>query len=472
MAGGEKEVKIPETMQSEPGTPPPIDTEKIDREIEEKYGVKPNVGRADPMLRALESASYKALSGILAATADAPTAQTGVQCRPNSLGDFTERLRTFRSITWGNKPLAISPVECAKRGFVNVGMDEIMCTVCSARITYKADPYACDWSSSDEEDSSEPGKTPTPKKNKTPNKGSAAKSDTGSVFPLQPDAAWISAQHCDFCPWRSQVVSCLDVEKPTDYGLVPAFEQRVKSLRQAVFEVPRIMPKNYEGMDLKCIRNPTTGAVDMLALLALFGWSYAVNSRATELRLQCQYCGAYAIVQDYTSGHLGVPTVAADRKAVAGSGRKRRRTINRLSLESNPGLRIAKRMETAREKMRRSTTDPNLSTSNENTLTSEMSSSMATSSEMINSETTGMTDATNMPDLTWTDRKKDFDAVETHRVFCPYGNCSAWKRLERALIGSGQEQKSQSVGDITDILPAETLRSVKTILGSQHSLLM
>jgi hypothetical protein len=46
--------------------------------------------------------------------------------------EFIKRLRSFKLSTWMMKPKELSPVECAKRGYVNTSKDTITCTHCGA----------------------------------------------------------------------------------------------------------------------------------------------------------------------------------------------------------------------------------------------------------------------------------------------------------------------------------------------------
>ncbi|ONK67072.1 uncharacterized protein A4U43_C06F15370 [Asparagus officinalis] len=58
------------------------------------------------------------------------------QCRPWDRGDLIRRLATFKAMTWFGKPKAISPVNCARRGWINVEMDVICCEACEARLLF------------------------------------------------------------------------------------------------------------------------------------------------------------------------------------------------------------------------------------------------------------------------------------------------------------------------------------------------
>ncbi|GAA0140573.1 hypothetical protein LIER_35262 [Lithospermum erythrorhizon] len=56
------------------------------------------------------------------------------QCRPWDRGDLFRRLATFKSMTWFAKPQAMSAINCARRGWINVDIDTITCEACGARL--------------------------------------------------------------------------------------------------------------------------------------------------------------------------------------------------------------------------------------------------------------------------------------------------------------------------------------------------
>ncbi|XP_030521647.2 uncharacterized protein LOC115734832 isoform X2 [Rhodamnia argentea] len=58
------------------------------------------------------------------------------ECRPWDRGDLMRRLSTFKSMTWFAKPKAVSALNCARRGWVNVDMDTIACEACGARVLF------------------------------------------------------------------------------------------------------------------------------------------------------------------------------------------------------------------------------------------------------------------------------------------------------------------------------------------------
>ncbi|XP_078428396.1 C3HC zinc finger-like protein [Wolffia australiana] len=57
-------------------------------------------------------------------------------CRPWDRGDLIRRLATFKAMTWFGKPKAIDPVNCARRGWINVEMDTLACEACGARLLF------------------------------------------------------------------------------------------------------------------------------------------------------------------------------------------------------------------------------------------------------------------------------------------------------------------------------------------------
>ncbi|XP_068643709.1 uncharacterized protein [Aristolochia californica] len=66
----------------------------------------------------------------------APLGSEAPVCRPWDRGDLMRRLSTFKSMTWFAKPKVVSPVNCARRGWVNVDMDTISCEACGARLLF------------------------------------------------------------------------------------------------------------------------------------------------------------------------------------------------------------------------------------------------------------------------------------------------------------------------------------------------
>ncbi|XP_038981569.1 uncharacterized protein LOC103715939 isoform X1 [Phoenix dactylifera] len=57
-------------------------------------------------------------------------------CRPWDRGDLMRRLATFKAMTWFGKPKVVRPVNCARRGWINVEMDVIACEACGTRLLF------------------------------------------------------------------------------------------------------------------------------------------------------------------------------------------------------------------------------------------------------------------------------------------------------------------------------------------------
>ena len=55
------------------------------------------------------------------------------------------RLSTFGITTWLMKPKEISPVECAKYGFINTGEDLICCVECKNELRVTPDKEICNF---------------------------------------------------------------------------------------------------------------------------------------------------------------------------------------------------------------------------------------------------------------------------------------------------------------------------------------
>lgn len=47
-----------------------------------------------------------------------------------------KRLATFKALTWFGKPKSVSPINCARRGWINVDTDVITCEACGARLVF------------------------------------------------------------------------------------------------------------------------------------------------------------------------------------------------------------------------------------------------------------------------------------------------------------------------------------------------
>ncbi|KAK9088434.1 hypothetical protein Scep_027516 [Stephania cephalantha] len=57
-------------------------------------------------------------------------------CRPWERGDLLRRLATFNPSSWSGKPKVASSLACARRGWVNVDIDKIVCESCGANLSF------------------------------------------------------------------------------------------------------------------------------------------------------------------------------------------------------------------------------------------------------------------------------------------------------------------------------------------------
>ncbi|KAM0980009.1 hypothetical protein ACFX13_016048 [Malus domestica] len=57
-------------------------------------------------------------------------------CRPWDRGDLMRRVATFKSMTWFAKPKVVSALNCARRGWINVDADILVCESCGARLLF------------------------------------------------------------------------------------------------------------------------------------------------------------------------------------------------------------------------------------------------------------------------------------------------------------------------------------------------
>lgn len=73
-------------------------------------------------------------------------------CRPWERGDLLRRLATFNPGNWFGKPKAASSLACARRGWVNIGIDMIECETCGANLNNVA---TAGWMSSEADGAAE-----------------------------------------------------------------------------------------------------------------------------------------------------------------------------------------------------------------------------------------------------------------------------------------------------------------------------
>eukprot|EP00746_Dinoflagellata_sp_MGD_P087004 gnl/MRDRNA2_/MRDRNA2_34506_c0_seq1.p1 gnl/MRDRNA2_/MRDRNA2_34506_c0~~gnl/MRDRNA2_/MRDRNA2_34506_c0_seq1.p1 ORF type:complete len:414 (-),score=69.17 gnl/MRDRNA2_/MRDRNA2_34506_c0_seq1:119-1360(-) len=182
--------------------------------------------------------------------------EEAISCRPASMSDYRRRLATFRVCNWFNKPLAVSPIQCARRGLVNDGYDVVRCEVCDVRT---------EWTGASESSA----------------------------------ANWIEECHSKFCPWRCSEVVRADPAALSDADVLDGFQSRLHCLQAmvAVPKLPEIRLKEFPDNPLK--------------VLAALGWEYAGDigghGRLEEhvQRIACTSCMRTVPVQCFSHQRLG-----------------------------------------------------------------------------------------------------------------------------------------------------------------------
>jgi len=176
-------------------------------------------------------------------------------CQPWSREDYTARLSSFKVQWWFAKPACLSPVECAKTGWRNVGRDLLGCEVCGVTLTMS---------------------TPVTM---------ASDQGTGDTVATRL-AASLGTAHATHCGWREN----------------PCWESIIKAPEQAPEVVLAVFKARYESIAAAGLRPALGGsigksmAVSLLAkdctrypeqcaaVLALAGWE------AQGMNLYCAAC--------------------------------------------------------------------------------------------------------------------------------------------------------------------------------------
>jgi len=210
----------------------------------------PQKRSASQLIKELVEDAVPALgAGIAELTNNA--SNTG-KCRPKDVNQYLDRLRTFKTPWWFNRPLAISPIACAQRGWVNVAIDTIQCECCHAQI--RVDREGEKWHVS------------------------------GIMFPLEKSDTKefekaLMINHSPFCPWRS-VASMVNPAKVSDRELALGVDKRLRNLQAnltccPVISLDRTLQQEIEN-------------------LACAGWEYAGSdtqaTTGTIEYLRCVFC--------------------------------------------------------------------------------------------------------------------------------------------------------------------------------------
>jgi len=134
-------------------------------------------------------------------------------CRPWDRDDLFRRLRTFSARTWFCKPAPVSPLNCARRGWENLGVDRLGCESCSATLTFAV---------------------------------KAGLSAAERKIAADKFAGKLESGHDDLCPWRGKTCNVsLAAFPPLSQAVIEArFRSRVEAIQgaSALLEIPALAP--------------------------------------------------------------------------------------------------------------------------------------------------------------------------------------------------------------------------------------
>lgn len=64
----------------------------------------------------------------------------GIMAQPWNREQLVQRAATFRVSWWFAKPVALSPLQCARFGWINCGPDLLRCECCEQRLCFQINP--------------------------------------------------------------------------------------------------------------------------------------------------------------------------------------------------------------------------------------------------------------------------------------------------------------------------------------------
>uniref|UniRef100_A0A6B2L9N8 C3HC-type domain-containing protein n=1 Tax=Arcella intermedia TaxID=1963864 RepID=A0A6B2L9N8_9EUKA len=175
------------------------------------------------------------------------------KCRPYEEGDYRARVATFLVADWFVKPLCMSPLSCARYGWVNVGPDTLECTICMKRLVY-----------------------------------------TYTLKNGPPDSLdLLNSTHTDLCPWK-------DNPSPLSFTSLPLFS--LKSLKTIISKWavhPQLDPNflkdfkalssNQIGELLSVLDLDDTPENRERCILSVTGWNYTPHSDPLKMT-SCSIC--------------------------------------------------------------------------------------------------------------------------------------------------------------------------------------
>lgn len=218
------------------------------------------------------AASAGSNPGSGAAAARPRQVQAGpLQCRPESREDYLKRLGSFRPYLWFGKPLGISPINAARRGWECIGRDVAKCNSCSKEMRIECHKFK--WVVNTKEFSM-----------------FCDGSDESTLRYNQICEALLTKVHNGSCPWKGQISSPGDPGTISDAGLAEDAERRLKRLGDGLVHCPVLVKgSRHEGGTLET--------------LAIAGWELVPGGTddprgALEL-LRCTWCQRVVAVQAF-----------------------------------------------------------------------------------------------------------------------------------------------------------------------------
>jgi len=185
--------------------------------------------------------------------------------------DILKRIQTFSSYTWTVRYKQLSPYKCAIHGFINSGLNEIQCQICTEKIKIE-DPY---------EGSYDPVKV----------------LDLVARYKNQ-----LKTVHAEECFFHNQNnAQKISIDYFYQQWRIHYNNNYYSYGNQESIELPLISPKVLEyigekSVDIMNLKGSIieSSIVEVPKILSIFGWRYLKGSRAEEAgqdQLNCDFCG-------------------------------------------------------------------------------------------------------------------------------------------------------------------------------------
>jgi hypothetical protein len=228
------------------------------------------------------------------------------RCRPLNLTDYRNRLETFCGPWWFNMPLGISPIQCARRGWVNIGQDTLECRCCSEQlvVTSRGDGFSVSatTAATGGTDAAAGGTRST----SSSGERFWAVNDVRVQAGKQDVEAWstlLVERHSPFCPWRIPDVVCADPVQQTDNEVLADVDRRENGLLAGLLHCP-VMRDDGEK---------NSSVLSEFELLARAGWELGPRTANGDATLQCSYCLRLVVIQSFRHKAVARDSVGSKR---------------------------------------------------------------------------------------------------------------------------------------------------------------